>query len=198
MELSQVVTVSSAPEFTLGKWPVKGDMLLNIGTESDPMTLSIKSAINFANLTGISSNIGNPSITFRVSRGTLVKKEQLHTNDRILSLVATGYHNDAYVFSGAVTIGVDPGGCISKTALPSMFQAITVAEDNNFNCLEFDSKGHLKSPILQLSKSFASVKERDETIPYPLKGTIILVDDPITGESYFQGYTGKKWVKFHE
>jgi hypothetical protein len=194
-KISQLITNSIISDSTAPTlpWPLKSDAPLHIGTAENPTTLFLNSHNAFGNFTGITDSNGNPSISFNVSRGTLVAKESVHTNDRALDLRGFGFSNSEYKFLGGISIGVDPSGCVTNDVLPGLFNVVTVSDDFSFNNLVFDHRGQLHSPIFRITKSFDSITDRDTQLPCPAKGTIIFLDRDENGEARFQGFTGKQW-----
>jgi hypothetical protein len=174
------------------------DNMVSIGDKKNPNTLWIHSNKNFACLTGVGSNSGNPSLTFRMGRGSLENLEEINPNDNIASIVAQGFNGVDWSIVGGFGIGVDPSGAVTASNIPGCFRVMVKSENGKDNWLFFDNQGTLHIDRIRLNESFDSEQQRDKAIPFPRKGLIVLVDNSVTGEAVFQGYTGKKWVNLNQ
>jgi hypothetical protein len=176
---------------------INSDHPVFIGSDSVPNTVWVNSKRQFGYLTGVGHSAGCPGITFRMSRGTLEKKEAIHTNDGIITLIAKGYNGVDWSIVGGINLAVDPSGILDEKNMPGCFRVMVKSSGDEQKWLKFDHTGTLHSNKFCLTESFSNVEERDRLIPFPIKGLIILVDDNGSGEPSFQGYTGKKWVNFN-
>jgi hypothetical protein len=157
-----------------------------IGNDNTPNTLAITSAEKIAVFTGLTNGVKTASLTFRVSRGSLLVPQSLQSGDYVAAVQGRAFDGASYLDIGGFGLIADQDTTVAQGSIAGAFGVVVVTKSGTTSTMLFNSAGVLSAPIMKTGQYTTTARNA-------LTPTIgMMIYNTTTG--MFEGYKNTGWA----